>query len=62
MKKLKNLKNVKTLNREQQKNINGQRKGPTCGELWVSANCCDPFWTSCGFTGAEYCINGQCIL
>lgn len=64
MKKLINLLGAKALNKNEQKSINGGAPGPkiTCQELFISADCCDPRWSSCGFGGAQYCINGYCIL
>ena len=61
MKKLADLKGAKALNKNEQKSINGGGK-LTCEELFITGDCCDPRWTTCGFSGAEYCINGTCIL
>ncbi|MEK6155349.1 hypothetical protein WIW50_18920 [Flavobacteriaceae bacterium 3-367] len=64
MKKLANLKGVKALSKKEQKTISGGlARGQTCQELFVSADCCDPCWTSpCGFIGAEFCFNGICYI
>jgi hypothetical protein len=62
MKRLMSLKDVKELSKIKQKNISGGGKGPSCQEIFTSGDCCHPRWTSCGFAGANCCINGVCIL
>ncbi|SNZ00116.1 hypothetical protein [Flagellimonas pacifica] len=60
MKKLMNLDGIKTLNKKEQQNILGG--SDKCQQLFISANCCHPWWTTvCGFPGGG-CSNGVCYL
>ncbi len=62
MKKLKNLKGAKLLNKKEQKHILGG-SAVKCAQLFVSGNCCHPWWVSvCNHPySPPSCVNGVCI-
>ena len=65
LKNILKLKGTQILNKNEQKTLSGGMfpvgQG-SCQDLFVSADCCDPRWTTvCGFTPGP-CVNGSCLL
>jgi len=62
LKNILNLEGAQQLSKKEQQSVSGGWDSGFCPRLWQSGDCCSPFWTKCGFIGANYCVNGTCVI